>query len=109
MKNLNRIIVLNLLLAYGVLIFTPFSISGKLKEITLSELLTGIWVLFTIFSSLYLWAYSFYHWKKQDFKDKLMKAIWFLVILIGGFGQAIGPVLYHILVVEFKLTLLKKT
>jgi hypothetical protein len=107
MKPLNRIVLLNLTIAYiVVLVFFPFNLSGEVKNIDTRELLIGMWVLLTIMSSIYLWIFSFIHWNKQKFTSNAFRVIWFLVILIGGFGQVVGPYLYNIVVVELRKTII---
>ena len=102
-KWIDRLLYLNLLIGY--IFVKPFQMSGFIDEMTLQERLTGLWVVFSILSLLYLWGYMFYHWKKGEFKTPVIKKVWLLVLIIGGVLQFYGPMIYYPVVIEFKKTL----
>lgn len=108
-KLINRVIIGNLIIGYLLAHFTPISISGKINELNSSERLIIFWGILTLISMLFLWGYAFYHWKKNIFPNNFIKTLWFLVILIGGFLYFVGPLIYYLAVVEFKVSLKRLT
>ena len=107
-KLLNRIIVINLLLSYIVARIMPISISKQLTKLSLSEIFIILWGAISILSMFFIWGYLFYHWKRQNFINKAVKVIWFMVISIGGILYFVGPIIYYLLVVELRKTVESK-
>ena len=107
-KIVNRIIIANLLVTYFLSWFYPMAVSGKLTELGLGKILFLFWIFLSGVSAFYFIGYLFYHWYKQQYSNKGWKILWFFVLLIGMVVKFYGPVIYYLLVVEFKMTLPKK-
>jgi len=100
MKIFSRIIILNFIACFTVATFFPFSYSKTSKEMQTSDVVLFVWVALSILGTFCWVAYVFYHWGTNQFKSNTIKRIWFWVILIGAMLSLIGPIVYHIVVIE---------
>lgn len=103
----NRTVFLNCLGMLVYLSMTTYQFTGNPLALGwLDRLLVG-YVLLTFLAALYLLVLTFGHWYLSQFKNRVLKIIWFL-ILIGGLPLILGgPLLYYLLVFEFRLFLKK--
>ncbi len=107
-KICNRIIILNFIISFIISFFlNTFTISIENIQTT-RELLMFLWGVFSVISGLVWLVYVFYHWAMNEFKNKTIKKIWFLVIFFGTMAYVIGPVVYYFTVIEQGKGLLSK-
>jgi len=101
MKMFSRIVVINFIVSFIVAAFFPYSYSSKTgNEMQMTDVLMFIWAPFTILATFVWIGYVFYHWGTNQFKNKSTKGMWFWVILIGSVLSLIGPIVYHIVIIE---------
>ena len=101
MRIFSRIVVINFMVASILGVFFPISYSSKTgNEMRMIDVLMFIWVGLTILATFFWLGYVFYHWGTNQFQNKSTKVIWFWVILVGSILSLIGPIVYHIVVIE---------
>ena len=110
MKILVRAIAINYVLSMiGSMFFIPSFTIDPSQGMTLVDGLIYAWGLFFIFGSLFWGVYMLYHWGVSTFSKRSWKVAWFIVILVGIPVGFIGPLVYYVVVYEFKKGGLVKT
>lgn len=104
-KLLHRLIVVNLLIGHILAWVNPVSVSGKLTELSAFQILFLFWILISAITGFYFLGHIYYHWYKNQFAKKGWKIAWFIILFIGMMIKFYGPIIYYIVVVEFKKTL----
>ncbi len=109
MRTFSRIVIINFIVAFIVAAFFPHSYSSKTgNEMQMIDVVMFIWGFFTILATFVWIGYVFYHWGTNQFQNKSTKVIWFWVILVGAIVFLIGPIVYHLVVVELGRGVIKK-
>lgn len=106
-KWLNRLIVANVVFATAATHFMEIGVDKELTALTPLDTAVIAWFVLSILLTFYLWIYLFVHWSRQRFDSEGFKWIWLIVLLVGGLMKFYGPLLYYLLVAEFKFSVAK--
>ena len=101
MKIFSRIVVINYIVIFFLAAFFPMSYSSKTgNPMQTIDVLMFIWIHCTILATFVWIGYVFYHWGTNQFQSQSTKRTWFFALVIGAMLFLVGPIVYHIVVLE---------